>query len=127
MPIEPFIDAHSHIWTPDLAHYPLAQGFTVENMKPPSFTAEELLSICRPASVGRVNLIQMSFYAFDNRDSTHLTPDTGPTTPLLRIFPCTMPSPSLCLSTSPVHRKFPGKASRILVGTSFLRTLCISS
>jgi predicted TIM-barrel fold metal-dependent hydrolase len=66
MPSEPFIDAHSHIWTPDLAHYPLAQGFKAENMQPPSFTAEELLAICRPAGVGRVNLIQMSFYAFDN-------------------------------------------------------------
>jgi predicted TIM-barrel fold metal-dependent hydrolase len=64
--LEPYIDAHSHIWTPDVAHYPLAPGFTVENMKPPSFTAEELLALCRPAGVGRVNLIQMSFYQFDN-------------------------------------------------------------
>ena len=64
--MEPYIDAHSHIWTPDLAHYPLAEGFTVEGMKPPSFTAEELLAHCRPAGVGRVNLIQMSFYEFDN-------------------------------------------------------------
>ena len=31
-------------------------------MNPRSFTAEELLAICRPAGVGRVNLIQMSFY-----------------------------------------------------------------
>ena len=67
MPIEPYIDAHSHIWTPDVAHYPLARGFTVADMKPPSFTAEELLAQCRPAGVGRVNLIQMSFYEFDNR------------------------------------------------------------
>jgi predicted TIM-barrel fold metal-dependent hydrolase len=64
--LEPYIDAHSHIWTPDLAHYPLATGFTVENMNPRSFTAEELLALCRPAGVGRVNLIQMSFYQFDN-------------------------------------------------------------
>jgi predicted TIM-barrel fold metal-dependent hydrolase len=64
--LEPYIDAHSHIWTPDLAHYPLAAGFTVENMNPRSFTAEELLALCRPAGVGRVNLIQMSFYQFDN-------------------------------------------------------------
>ena len=64
--MEPYIDAHSHIWTPDVAHYPLAEGFAVANMKPPSFTAEELLALCRPAGVGRVNLIQMSFYAFDN-------------------------------------------------------------
>ena len=34
MPIEPYIDAHSHIWTPDVAHYPLAPGFKVEDMKP---------------------------------------------------------------------------------------------
>jgi predicted TIM-barrel fold metal-dependent hydrolase len=65
-PAEPYIDAHSHIWTPDLAHYPLAPGFMVESMNPRSFTAEELLAQCRPSGVGRVNLIQMSFYAFDN-------------------------------------------------------------
>ncbi len=60
--IEPYIDAHSHIWTPDVHHYPLGPGFTVQDMRPRSFTAEELLAICRPAGVGRVNLIQMSFY-----------------------------------------------------------------
>jgi predicted TIM-barrel fold metal-dependent hydrolase len=65
--LEPYIDAHSHIWTPDVAHYPLAKGFTVDDMKPRSFTAEELLAQCRPAGVGRVNLIQMIFYEFDNR------------------------------------------------------------
>jgi predicted TIM-barrel fold metal-dependent hydrolase len=64
--LEPYIDAHSHIWTPDVGHYPLARGFAVADMKPPSFTAEELLAQCRPAGVGRVNLIQMSFYEFDN-------------------------------------------------------------
>src|SRR3954464_5114015 len=67
MPVpEPYIDAHSHIWPPDTAHYPLAKGFAVADMKPPSFTAEQLLGHCRPAGVGRVNLIQMSFYEFDN-------------------------------------------------------------
>lgn len=78
MALEPYIDAHSHIWTPDVAHYPLAPGFQVADMKPPSFTAEQLLAICRPAGVGRVNLIQMSFYAFDNRymlDMIALYPD----------------------------------------------------
>jgi predicted TIM-barrel fold metal-dependent hydrolase len=60
--VEPYIDAHSHIWTPDVAHYPLGNGFNVEDMKPPSFTAEELLATCRPCGVGRVNPIQMSFY-----------------------------------------------------------------
>jgi predicted TIM-barrel fold metal-dependent hydrolase len=77
-PAEPYIDAHSHIWTPDVAHYPLATGFTVADMQPRSFTAEELLAICRPTGVGRVNLIQMSYYAFDNRymlDMIKLYPD----------------------------------------------------
>jgi predicted TIM-barrel fold metal-dependent hydrolase len=64
--IEPYIDAHSHVWTSDVHHYPLARGFTEREMKPRSFTAEELLAHCRPAGVGRVNLIQMSFYEFDN-------------------------------------------------------------
>jgi len=76
--LEPFIDAHSHIWTPDVGHYPLAKGFTVADMKPRSFTAEELLEHCRPAGVGRVNLIQMSYYEFDNSymlDMIRLYPD----------------------------------------------------
>jgi predicted TIM-barrel fold metal-dependent hydrolase len=76
--LEPFIDAHSHVWTPDVAHYPLAPDFTVADMQPKSFTAQELLAQCRPAGVGRVNLIQMSYYGFDNRymlDMIKLHPD----------------------------------------------------
>jgi predicted TIM-barrel fold metal-dependent hydrolase len=65
--LEPYIDTHSHVWTPDVAHYPLAAEFTVADMQPKSFTAQELLAQCRPAGVGRVNLIQMSYYGFDNR------------------------------------------------------------
>lgn len=61
-----FIDAHSHIWTPDTAHYPLAAGFRRFDMKPPSFTAEELIKQMTPVGVDRAVLIQMSFYGFDN-------------------------------------------------------------
>ncbi len=78
MVVERFIDAHSHIWTPDVAHYPLSTSFTVADMRPKSFTAEELLATCRPSGVGRVNLIQMSFYGFDNSymlDMIQLYPD----------------------------------------------------
>ena len=64
--LESFIDAHAHIWTPDVGHYPLAKGFAVADMNPKSFTAEELLATCRPSGLGRINLIQMSYYAFDN-------------------------------------------------------------
>jgi predicted TIM-barrel fold metal-dependent hydrolase len=62
-----FIDAHVHVWTPDTAHYPLARGYKREDMKPPSFTPEELFRHAKPAGVDRINLIQMSFYGFDNR------------------------------------------------------------
>lgn len=61
-----FIDAHSHVWTPDTNAYPLAGGFRRALMEPPSFTAEELQNQMRPAGVNRVVLIQMSFYGYDN-------------------------------------------------------------
>ncbi len=60
------IDAHVHVWTPDTKRYPLAPGFTKDDMKPASFTPEELFKHCKPAGVGRINLIQMSYYGFDN-------------------------------------------------------------
>jgi predicted TIM-barrel fold metal-dependent hydrolase len=78
VPLEPDIDAHAHVWSPVLDHYPLAEGFTRDDMTPPSFTAEELLATCRPQGVGRVNLIQMSYYRFDNAymlDMIRLHPD----------------------------------------------------
>lgn len=62
-----YIDAHSHIWTPDTGHYPLAPGFRRANMEPASFTVQELLKQCEPSGVNRVVLIQMSFYGHDNR------------------------------------------------------------
>ncbi|MEI6537285.1 MAG: amidohydrolase family protein, partial [Verrucomicrobiaceae bacterium] len=61
------VDAHVHVWTPDTKSYPLADGFTKEkNMVPPSFTPEELFAQCRPSGVGKIVLIQMNFYRFDN-------------------------------------------------------------
>jgi len=62
-----WIDAHVHIWTTDTEKYPLAEGFKKENMKPASFTPEELFAVCRPHGVKRIVLIQMSFYKYDNR------------------------------------------------------------
>lgn len=61
-----YIDAHVHVWTPDTVGFPLAAGFKKENMKPASFTPEELFKHCKPAGVTRIALIQMSFYGFDN-------------------------------------------------------------
>ena len=62
-----YIDAHVHVWTPDTHRYPLAAGFKLEEMKPASFTPEELFAHCKPEGVSRVVLVQMSFYQFDNR------------------------------------------------------------
>src|SRR5499427_5919666 len=73
-----YIDAHVHVWTPDTAHYPLAAGYKPENMQPKSFTPDELFKHTKPAGVTRINLIQMSFYGFDNRymlDMMALYPD----------------------------------------------------
>jgi predicted TIM-barrel fold metal-dependent hydrolase len=61
-----FIDAHVHVWTPDTARYPLAEGYKKEGMAPPSFTPEELFKHSKPAGIDRINLIKMSFYEFEN-------------------------------------------------------------
>lgn len=62
-----WIDAHVHVWTPDVEKYPLARGFAVSDMRPPSFTPEQLFAHCRPEGVRRIVLIQMSYYGCDNR------------------------------------------------------------
>lgn len=61
------VDAHVHVWSCDTKTYPLAAGFTQEDLWFPSYSAEELLADCRPAGVTRVNLVQMTWYALDHR------------------------------------------------------------
>jgi predicted TIM-barrel fold metal-dependent hydrolase len=62
------IDAHSHVWSPDIDKWPLAKGQTKADLKPLSFTPEELFKLAEPVGVGRVVLIQHSVYhLFDNR------------------------------------------------------------
>jgi len=62
------VDAHTHVWTPDVQRYPLAKGKTVGELKPRSFTAEEFLAIARPEGVTRAVLIAHGpYYADDNR------------------------------------------------------------
>jgi L-fuconolactonase len=61
------IDAHSHVWSPDTDRWPLAKGQTRADLKPESFTPEELLKLAEPEGIGRVVLIQHSIYhGFDN-------------------------------------------------------------
>lgn len=61
-----WIDAHVHVWTPDVEKYPLARGYAVSDMRPPSFTPEQLFAHCKPEGVRRIVLIQMSYYQHDN-------------------------------------------------------------
>jgi predicted TIM-barrel fold metal-dependent hydrolase len=63
----PWIDAHSHIWSPETDRFPLAAGRTRSDLDPPSFTDDQLTAVARPEGVGRVVLIQHSVYhRFDN-------------------------------------------------------------
>jgi len=61
------IDAHVHVWTPDVNRYPIHSSYKVADMQPASFTPEQLFTHTKPNGVARVVLIQMSFYRFDNR------------------------------------------------------------
>ncbi len=55
-----FIDAHSHVWSPDIERFPLGPWAVKEQMKPASFTAEQLLELARPHGVDRFVLVQHS-------------------------------------------------------------------
>ena len=52
-----YIDAHSHIWSPDVQHFPLALGKTVADLKPRSFTPETLIKLGKTEDVTRHVLI----------------------------------------------------------------------
>ncbi|MFI4877074.1 MAG: amidohydrolase family protein [Blastopirellula sp. JB062] len=74
-----WIDAHVHVWTPDVKAYPLGKDYDLSAMQPKSFTPDQLFAHCRPQGVNRIVLIQMSFYQFDNRymlDSIRKYPQT---------------------------------------------------
>lgn len=63
----PWIDAHSHIWTRDVEKYPLANGKTLDDLAPGSFTTDELLDVAHKNGVGKVVLIAHNvFYRWDN-------------------------------------------------------------
>ena len=61
-----FVDTHVHIWTNDFKRYPLAPGFTPEEMTPRVFSCDDILHQAKPNGVDRVVLVQMSYYGSDN-------------------------------------------------------------
>lgn len=60
------IDAHIHVWTADTDKYPLAVGFTKEDLWRPSFTPEEHFSYSRSVGAVRLNMVQMFWYGRDH-------------------------------------------------------------
>ena len=60
------IDAHVHVYTDDFDRYPLAPGYSPEQMKPRRFLPEDILSHANRCGVSRVVLVQMSYYGADN-------------------------------------------------------------
>ena len=67
LPRAGYIDAHSHVWSPQTDRFPLGPWITKEKMEPASFTAEELLAVAEPCGVRQVVLIQHApYYGDDN-------------------------------------------------------------
>ena len=67
-----WIDAHSHLWSRDVERFPLAEGKTLADLAPPSFTAQELLDVCEPEGVAKAVLIQHHIYhGWDNSYLVH--------------------------------------------------------
>jgi predicted TIM-barrel fold metal-dependent hydrolase len=64
--LDDLVDAHVHVWTNSFKRYPLAPGFTPQQMKPAVFSPKDILSHANPAGVKRIVLVQMSYYGFDN-------------------------------------------------------------
>lgn len=62
------IDAHVHMWTDDFARFPLAQGFSPDDMWLPRFTPLEY-DACTGSTKARpvrLNLVQMTWYGLDH-------------------------------------------------------------
>lgn len=62
-----YIDSHVHVWTDNFEHYPLAPGVSVEAMELRRFLPNQILAHARQSGVGKIVLIQMSYYGTDNR------------------------------------------------------------
>jgi predicted TIM-barrel fold metal-dependent hydrolase len=61
-----YVDAHSHLWSPDRTRYPLRPGANEANVIPKGFTPGEFFSHARPEGVNRVVLIgQTGHFGFD--------------------------------------------------------------
>ena len=60
------VDAHIHVWSPDRKKYPLAPGFTPDDLWLPSFTPDDHFQYSRRVGKIRLNLVQMTWYGLDH-------------------------------------------------------------
>ena len=67
-----YIDAHSHIWTDDIKHFPLREGVKTEDLKPLRFTPDNLIQLGLAERVTRHVLISHGpYHGFNNDYYTH--------------------------------------------------------
>ena len=66
MAVTGYVDAHVHVWTDDVATYPLASGCQLDQVKPERFMPHEVLAHANRSGVTRIVLVQMSYYGADN-------------------------------------------------------------
>jgi predicted TIM-barrel fold metal-dependent hydrolase len=90
------IDAHSHIWSRDVGAFPLAEGQTIADLDPPSFTTDELLNVAGQNGVGRVVLIQHHIYhGWDNSYLIHAASEHPQRFRVVGMLDDTQPHPDL--------------------------------
>ena len=88
------VDAHVHFWTADEARYPLAPGFTADDLWLPSFTPADYSEFA-PDGRTRINLVQMTWYGLDHCELRTATTSHTRTTPHTHTAPLPPPpSPS---------------------------------
>lgn len=66
-----YIDAHSHLWSPDRTHYPLQSVAKEADVKPKGFTPGDFFSRARPEGVNRVVAVGHTLHF--GFDATYLT------------------------------------------------------
>ena len=66
------IDAHVHVWTDNYQRFPFAGQQDQGSVEPLTFFPENILGEANPCGVGRVVLVQMSYYETDNSYMLHV-------------------------------------------------------
>ena len=71
VPVSNIVDAHVHVWSSDTRQFPLAPGFSNQDLWFPSYSVEEVRRLGAAAEVTRFNLVQMTWYGLDHSYILH--------------------------------------------------------